>query len=410
VMGRRHMSTRIITIAGIGALAATLGAAAALAAPPPNDNFAAASVVEDDQGTLKGANIEATREAGEPDHAGRVGGASVWYRWTATRHGRLFLWLEGSDFDTLLAVYRGNGVADLTEIASNDDAPGARTSILNFVPVPGATYHIAVDGFIGATGTVQLSWSQAPPNDDVASAQSIRGLRGRAVGSTAGATREQGEQGSGLSIWYRWTAPTSSRVIFDTLKSEPEHSWYDTTLSVYTGSEPAGLTWVGDSDDFSWPLASGRSAVGFRAVAGTTYSIAVGAYGDDDMGPIVLTWRNGRIIGGTESRNTLTGTSGSDIILARRGSDTVRGGEGADLIDAGASNDIVYSGRGDDVVVGGSGDDLLHGGFGTDLLYGDGGRDRIDARDGLRRNDTADGGAGRDACFADRGDTRRNCP
>lgn len=404
------MNTRIITVAVIAALATTLGAAPALAAPPPNDNFAAASVVEDNKGTLKGTNIEATGEAGEPSHAGRVGGASVWYRWTATRHGRLFLWLEGSEFDTLLAVYRGNGVAGLTEIASNDDAPGGRTSALNFMPVPGATYHIAVDGFTGATGTIQLSWSQAPVNDDVANAQAIAGLRGTVVGSTEGATVEQGEQGYGLSIWYRWTAPTSSRVIFDTFKSEPERSWYDTTLFVYSGSDLAGLTRVGDSDDFSWPLASGRSAVGFRAVAGTTYSIAVGAYDDDDMGPIVLAWRNGRIIGGTNSPNALTGTSGSDIILARRGNDTIRGGEGADLIDAGDSSDIVYSGRGDDVVVGGSGDDFLHGGAGRDVLYGDGGRDRIDARDRVPRNDTADGGPGRDACFADRADTRRNCP
>ena len=59
------------------------------------------------------------------------------------------------------------------------------------------------------------------------------------VGNNTGATLEPGEpfcsQG-GNSVWYRWTAPSTGRVIFDTMGS-----LIDTTLAAYTGTSLSNL-------------------------------------------------------------------------------------------------------------------------------------------------------------------------
>ena len=126
---------------------------------PANDNFANAQVLD---GTVPlvvtGTNGGATKEAGEPDHAGNAGGRSVWYVWTATQAGDYTITTRGSDFDTLLAVYTGGSVSSLTSIASNDDDPeGGSTSAVTFTAQANKTYRIAVDGFNGEAGDITLS-------------------------------------------------------------------------------------------------------------------------------------------------------------------------------------------------------------------------------------------------------------
>ena len=53
---------------------------------------------------MTGTNVGATKETGEPDHAGNVGGASVWCRWVAPADGTVTFDTFGSNYDTLLAV------------------------------------------------------------------------------------------------------------------------------------------------------------------------------------------------------------------------------------------------------------------------------------------------------------------
>ena len=98
----------------------------------------------------------------EPDHAGNPGGHSLWYCWTATTNLPVTFDTLGSSFDTLLAVYTGSSVSNLTLVASNDDIAGAtnRLSSVAFTPVAGTTYHVAVDGYGGASGIVVLNWNQ----------------------------------------------------------------------------------------------------------------------------------------------------------------------------------------------------------------------------------------------------------
>ena len=140
---------------------------------PTNDNFANPQPILGAQGIILGSNVGATKELDEEDHAGRPGGASVWYRWQAPNTGRFVFTTYGSKFETLLAVYTGNslfGLAD-TEVVSNDVDPfqdqgifgscGPRTSRVSFNAVGGVFYRLAVDGRFASTGEITLRWGRS---------------------------------------------------------------------------------------------------------------------------------------------------------------------------------------------------------------------------------------------------------
>jgi hypothetical protein len=134
-------------------------------APATNDHFSAAVVLTGSSGGTTGRNLDATKEPGEPDHAGDLGGASVWWQWTAPETTNVSFDTFGSSFDTLLAVYTGASAGNLTEIASSDDFGDDYRSRVQFGAVAGTTYRVAVDGFDGEVGTIALNWSPSfgPP-------------------------------------------------------------------------------------------------------------------------------------------------------------------------------------------------------------------------------------------------------
>ena len=131
--------------------------------PPQNNNLSAATVINNltASGSVKhtGFNTLATKETGEPSHAGNAGGHSVWWKWTAPANGSVTLDTRGSYYDTTLAVYTGTALGSLTAVASNDDInPGVvQASTLNFTTTTGTTYHFAVDGFDDDTGGITLN-------------------------------------------------------------------------------------------------------------------------------------------------------------------------------------------------------------------------------------------------------------
>jgi len=135
---------------------------ATLTVVPCNDDFDDCEEISGSSGSVTGTNVNATSEPGEPDHAGGTGGnsKSVWYCWIAPRGGTATFDTNGSDFNTLLAVYTGPDVANLNEVASDDDSGEGQASLVSFCAIPGTTYHIAVDGYHGASGNIVLNWSQ----------------------------------------------------------------------------------------------------------------------------------------------------------------------------------------------------------------------------------------------------------
>jgi hypothetical protein len=122
------------------------------------DNFADRTTVSTLNGLGRGSNVGATRETGEPKHAGKTGGKSVWLTWRAPASGIVTMTTAGSSFDTLLAVYTGTNLNALTMIASDDDSGGFLTSKVTFNAQVGVDYQIAIDGLNGASGDIVLSW------------------------------------------------------------------------------------------------------------------------------------------------------------------------------------------------------------------------------------------------------------
>ena len=126
-----------------------------MAAPPPNDNFAAAATLSGPSTSATGTNAEATKEPGEPNHAGIPGVHSVWWQWTAPSAGGVSIDTCASAFDTQLAVYTGTSVGALTPVASDDDACTLASSV-SFVATAGQQYWIAVDSRDEETGSIAL--------------------------------------------------------------------------------------------------------------------------------------------------------------------------------------------------------------------------------------------------------------
>lgn len=143
----------------------------AFAAPPANDNFANAAVIPaSPPPTVTGNNVDATAEAGEPNHSPSeaAGGKSVWWSWTPSASGVVTIDTGGSEstldtdgLDTQLAVYTGNALNSLTLVVNNEDSPlftGGRSAV-SFDAVNGTVYHIAVDGWQGDQGSINLNFS-----------------------------------------------------------------------------------------------------------------------------------------------------------------------------------------------------------------------------------------------------------
>ncbi len=149
-------TARWIGQVGVGALVTGVALVAsttpAEAAPPQNDDFAGAAPFPAQGALYVGSNVDATSQAGEPDHAGSTYGAlhSVWYSWTPSADGPATVSTCDSDFNTRLGIYTGSSLSGLTEVDANEDStgPGCAGSIFAeavFDATAGTTYYIAVD-------------------------------------------------------------------------------------------------------------------------------------------------------------------------------------------------------------------------------------------------------------------------
>ena len=263
--------------------------------PGGNDAFANRFLITGQTNTVFGFNTNATKEVGEPSHAGNDGSRSVWWSWVAPASTPVTINTVGSDFDTALGVYRGSAVGALMLVAADLRAAGGGRSVVTFEAVQGEEYQIAVDGFNNGTGAasgrVVLNLRQFPAgslhaNDDFEHGPPIAAPFLTVTGNNIGATRQPGEPAHGAapqgkSVWWTWTAPVDGAVTISTTNSQ-----FDTLLAVYTGNSVDALSLVAENDDID----PGReqSSVTFQAAAGVVYRIAVDGYGSE-MGLIVLT-------------------------------------------------------------------------------------------------------------------------
>lgn len=174
--------------------------------PPSNDAFASARALTGASGSVAYTTTGATAQWGEPLHAGRTGGSSAWFTWTAPASGTVVFDTAAAGYDTLLAAYTGTSVDRLTAAASNDDvSAGDRTSRMVVEARAGVTYRIAVDGADGVQGPGTLRWTTPPPPPPPPGANLLPNPSFEA----------------GLTGWTGWTA-TTGRVAS---AAAPDGSW-----------------------------------------------------------------------------------------------------------------------------------------------------------------------------------------
>ncbi len=283
--------------------------------PPANDNYSAATVVSGGSGTVTQSTKYATEEAGEPEPAG-VGAASVWFKWTAPASGNLTVNTLGSDFDTTLGLYTGSAVNALTELASNDDFPGAGvTSRVTAHVTAGTVYSIDGAGWDGDTGSLTMGWNlvadpttptptvvptvtptviptptvtptvvPAPENDMFASPTKLKGKDGKEKGTSEGATTEAKEKvfkagkGGASSVWFTFKAKKDGKL---TIKASGD---FAPLLAVAKGTKLSKLD-VLESD-----TSGAKAEVTVKVKEGKTYRIVLdGKHGGS--GAYKLTWK-----------------------------------------------------------------------------------------------------------------------
>lgn len=208
------------------------------------------------------------------------------------------------------------------------------------------------------------------------------------------------------SVWWTWTAPSTSTATISTEDSGTFLTTFDTQLTVYRGTSLGTLQALASDDDSGTGL---RSLVQLPVQAGTTYRIKVDGFAASnglmnlhlETGPAPSCQGLPATMVGTVYGETTTGTAGDDVIWAGAGNDIVNGGGGNDRICGGEGNDRVNGQLGDDGVYGDQGADVVGGNEGNDVLLGNaGGGDTNDLNDILRGglgNDTLDGWVGNDS-------------
>ena len=292
--------------------------------PPGNDDFADAEGLHGHAGAVEGTTRFSTREDDEPKEDASWNNAtqSVWYVWSAPEGANSATFtVKGKDyvdashgFRPVIGVHRGEGRPDeLTCVAYAADEGG--TASANFDGLSaGATYHIRVSGNFGNGGNYfgdfTLEWKTSesaaawrPQNDARAKATILVGAKGTIKESTTGASYEEDrliddpdpehpelntyekidllsvfEPSATNSVWFKWEAPYTGNVAFDTFGSS-----FNTALGVYD----AGVAVAENVNSQYTPGFSSR--VYFGCVKGTVYEVCVAGV-DGATGNLKLNW------------------------------------------------------------------------------------------------------------------------
>jgi hypothetical protein len=247
-------------------------------APAANNNFATRQSLFGPSGAVGGSNHGATKEAGEPNHAGNTGGVSVWYSWTAPASGPVTFETRSSGFDTLLGVYSGSNVGGLASVASNDDADAnARYSRVEFNAVAGQSYEIAVDGFGGVTGALQLQWRGGGGKAD---------FDGDGDGDFVWQNTQTGER----VIWFLRDGQYESGIFLPTIAPE----WRIASAGDFNADGHADFVWqnINNGERVIWFLRNGQYQGGiYLQTIAREWEIASAADFNDD-GHADFVWQN----------------------------------------------------------------------------------------------------------------------
>ncbi|MDX1950982.1 MAG: SBBP repeat-containing protein [Verrucomicrobiota bacterium] len=242
---------------------------------PAPDNYNEAPLLVGPRAGYFANNSNATAQ---PDEflAQNGSGKTVWFRWVAPANGMLKASVHGLR-NSAVSIFSGTFFASSNLLASASFTGDEQEGTQVFTAVTsGLTYFISVDGINGASSDLNLSLTFSEPvNDFFANAQLIASFPVSITTTNENATHELREpahagNNGGRSLWWRWVAPSTSKVTVSTAGSA-----INTLLGIYTGPDPANLLEIKSNDN---ALAGvNYSELTFEAVAGTEYMIAVDA-------------------------------------------------------------------------------------------------------------------------------------
>lgn len=163
----------LLTAAALVVLLAIPAAASATLHDDFAESAADVSYTGKEWGEVFPANLSpATKETGEPNHAGFAGGHSVWTSWQIFDNATVQVKACGAKgADLLIAVYTGSAVNALTELASDNEENEAGCVTADFEAEAEGVYRFAVDAKSSpGTSPVTFRIAQYAPNDDFANA------------------------------------------------------------------------------------------------------------------------------------------------------------------------------------------------------------------------------------------------
>lgn len=246
---------------------------------PVNDSAANATLVTIGSSfVVNGSNVNADQEyleenhlIGFPDGGGGGGcskakpmcalsrsemnqtsGASVWWKFSPSVSGRITINTSGSDFDTVLALYRQVDDSDYLsreyqtgDFDSCSAVPQCTPASASVVVRAGFTYFLAVAGVaqpgqVASEGSITLNFSprsnlSPPANDSISNAVSLNVSSAASVTGTVVDADVNDGNGFSQGVWYDFVAPTTGIAEFSV-------NSYDVILSGYH-KNASSLVW-----------------------------------------------------------------------------------------------------------------------------------------------------------------------
>ncbi|MEO8609209.1 MAG: choice-of-anchor Q domain-containing protein [Chloroflexota bacterium] len=274
--------------------------------PPDNDLFNNAIVINPLPFRDTGNTLSATAANDPLTSCGFSVGHTVWYKYTAANSNPVRFQTDGSDFNTVLAVFTLNSSTNTLQQVSGlcsrmDDEPGSR---LTLNPTANTIYYVMIGGHLNTSGSYVFS-ANAPTNDDIddtINIGTIADLPFRTFSLNAGGVPISNTNVTaasqlisdpltscattvGRSVWYTYTAADATRLRLQTTGTS-----FDTVIAIYTGSlgengkvDRTSLQEVACNND---DTSTTTSDMGFTPVPGTTYYIEVA--GNSDAGGSLL--------------------------------------------------------------------------------------------------------------------------
>ena len=279
-MGRRLAAAVAAAMATVLALPGV-----AAADSPTNDELEAATAVTALPYTVDADTGEATRAGDDPVWCqyNAIGG-TVWFDYTPAENLLLRATALDAANGVILSAYTGTR-GDLVPVDGSCAVGSGAAATATFPVRAGTTYHLMVAGYFVPGGDLSLGLEAVAPaaNDAFADAEPVTVLPATREIDLSVASTEYDEPAPASpclptvdrSVWYRYTASTTTTLHADT-------DGYGTAVTVYTGdSLPALQSVACASDGFS-------TRALFRATVGTTYWFQVTGSEDVDQATFTL--------------------------------------------------------------------------------------------------------------------------